>query len=114
MSNVYQLSTEEIKYALDNRRGLPPACLTEEALEQAGCLRTVCALPKDFKERASYLGNVLTQMTSGSNVKDERLRLVVSQLSQALSYMLNSTSWQDGELHDFDLLELRLKLGQFV
>jgi len=46
--------------------------------------------------------------------QDDRLRSTVGQLAQALSYMLNSTSWQDGELHEFDLGEIKRKLRRFL
>lgn len=74
----------------------------------------VCVLPKDFMERVSYIGNLLSQMTMDSKgIKDDQLRLVAGKLCQAVSYMLNSCSWRDGELHDFDYEELRRKLSVF-
>jgi hypothetical protein len=107
------MDAEEIKYAMDNRHGVYPDQLTREALREAGCSELVCILPNDFNERVSYLGNTLTQMLTRSP-KDDRLRATVGQLCQALSYMLNSRSWLDGELHDFDYMELQTKLRRFV
>ena len=109
------MDAEEIKQAMQNRRGLHLEELTIEALREAGCMDVVMAIPKDFMERTSYIGNLLAQMTMDSKgVKDDRLRLVVGQLCQALSYMMNSCSWREGELHDFDYQELQSKLGRFV
>lgn len=107
-------SVEEIKKSLETRRGFDPSRLTEELLKEAGCLSVVCVLPKDFMERVSYIGNLLSQMTMDSKgIKDDQLRLVAGKLCQAVSYMLNSCSWRDGELHDFDYEELRCKLSVF-
>ena len=109
------MDAEEIKQAMQNRRGLHLEELTTEALREAGCMDVVMAIPKDFMERTSYIGNLLAQMTmDNKGVKDDRLRLVVGQLCQALSYMMNSCSWREGELHDFDLMELQSKLGRFI
>jgi hypothetical protein len=111
-------STEEIvnniKYAIENKRGLHPSAITEDGLKQAGCMEVVCAMPNDFMERVSFLGDMLSQMTmSSKGIKDDRLRLVAGHLCQAFSYMLNSCSWREGELHDFDYEELRRKLRVF-
>lgn len=109
------MNAEEIKDAMDNRRGMQLEELTKEALREAGCMDVVMAIPADFKERTSYFGNLLAQMTmDNKGVKDDRLRLVVGQLCQSLSYMMNSCSWQEGELHDFDLDEIRRKLGRLL
>jgi len=108
------MDAEQIKYAMDNRSSLPPEELTATMLREAGCLERVCVLPSDFKERMSYLANVLVQSISTQNVNDDRLRSTVGELSQALCYMMNSASWREGELHDFDSLELQEKLGRFV
>ena len=105
------MDAEDIKLALQSRRGIYPDQVTREALRDAGCLELLCAMPSDFNERVSYLGNTLTQMLT-REPKDDRLRATVGTLCQALAYMLNSTSWQDGELHEFDLLELQRKLAR--
>ena len=111
---AFIVDAEEIKNAMDGRRGVWPDEITREALREAGCLETVCVLPSDFRERMSYLANVLVQSISNQAVKDDRLRSTVGQLSQALCYMMNSCSWHEGELHDFDYAELQSKLGRFV
>jgi hypothetical protein len=108
------MDSEEIKYALDNRTSLPPENITAEMLREAGCLERVCVLPRDFRERMSYLANVLVQGISGDTVNDDRLRHTVGQLAQSLCYMMNSASWMDGELHDFDAMKLQENLGRFI
>lgn len=102
---------DEIKYAMENRLSLPPDQVDEASLRAAGCMGRVFLLPEPFNERASYMGDVLVQMVT-RKPKDDDLRFVVGQLCQALSYTLNSTSWRDGKLHDFDLDEIRRKVGR--
>lgn len=107
--------SSRISLAMECRQGLHPGEVTVEALREAGCMDVVMPIPKDFMERTRYIGNLLAQMTmDNKGVKDDRLRLVVGQLCQTLSYMFNSCSWQEGELMDFDYAELQSKLGRFV
>ncbi len=109
------VSAEEIRYAMDNRHGLNPAELTSDALSDAGCMDFVMPMPKEFKERVRHIGNLLAQMTTNSKcVKDENLGFVVRQLCQTLSYLLNSCSWQEGKLHDFDYEEIQAKLERLI
>jgi hypothetical protein len=105
---------DEIVSAMERRASLAPEHLTSSALREAGCMGRVCVLPEQFNERMSYLADVLVQSVRSSIVKDDRLRSTLGQLAQAMSYMMNSASWRDGELHDFDALELQLKLRRFV
>jgi len=105
----------DVKQAMQERRGLRLEELTREALQAAGCMDVVMAIPQDFMERVSYVGNLLAQMTMDSKgIKDDRLRLVVGRLCQALSYMMNSCSWREGQLHDFDYQEVTSKLGRLI
>lgn len=112
-SEGFEMNAEEIKQAMEERRGVYPEQVTRSDLSNAGCSELVCLLPKDFNERISYLGNTLTQMLTRSP-KDDKLRSTVGQLCQSLSYMLNSCSWQEGELLDFDAEELSRKLSRLV
>jgi len=105
---------DEIKSAIERRASIAPEELTGAVLREAGCMDRVCVLPGQFNERMSYLADVLVQSIRSTSVKDDQLRSTVGQLAVALSYMMNSASWRDGELHDFDALELQLKLGRFV
>ena len=104
---------DEIRTAMDEKRGLHPDRLTREGLRTAGCWELVCVLPKDFDERVRYLANTLVQMMTRTQV-DDQLRAAVGELCRAMSYMLNSSSWKDGKLHDFDRDELKRKLGRFA
>ena len=104
------MSVESIRYALENRTAILPVEVDEKSLREAGCWDHVCVLPDQFDDRVRYLGDALVQSLTRSP-KDDNLRLLVGTLCQSLSYVLNSTSWQDGELHDFDLDEIRRKLS---
>ncbi len=107
-------NVERIKYAVKNRTSLPPDQVDETSLMAAGCQSRVFLLPKKLDERMSYMANVLVQMFGiGSPVKDD-LKFVSSVLCQTLSYLVNSQSWRDGELHDFDLDEIKRKVGLLV
>ena len=108
-----KLAPEDIKLQIERRVGIPPEELSAANLEEAGCLRVVCVLPKQLNERASYLADSLVQMIC-RYPKDDQLRATVGQLCQALSYMMNSTSWREGKLHDFDQQELKRKLSRFA
>lgn len=106
------LSADDIKSRMERHSGIYPEELTVAALREAGCMSTVMMLPEGFNDRVRYLGNLLVQMTR--DVKcDESLKYRFGALSQAMSYLLNSTSWSDGELHDFDAKELKRKLQHF-
>lgn len=109
----YRAIADEVRAAMEHRRGMCPDQLTRDGLREAGCSELVCVLPKDFDERIRYLGNTLVQMLTRTKV-DDQLRATVGELCQALSYMLNSSSWRDGELHEFDRDELKRKLGRFA
>jgi hypothetical protein len=84
--------------------------LTEELLDEAGCMRLVAPLPEDFDDRVRYLGDVLAQMCMNQKVKDDRLCMFLRSMASALSYLLNSSSYRDGELHDYDAAALAGKL----
>lgn len=103
------MNSEQIKYAMENRQSIEPEGVTREMLREAGCDDRVCVLPEKYNDRVSYLGDVLVQITC-KGPKDDRLRSTVGKLTQALSYLINSTSWQEGELFDFDQMELQRKL----
>ena len=73
----------------------------------------VCVLPENINERLSYLADVLVQAVT-RQPKDDQLRFVVGRLCQSLSYVMNSASWRDGVLHDFDRAEVERKLGRLT
>ena len=100
----------ELKYAVEKRIGVSPDEISEARLRDAGLLGRVFLLPEPLNERARYMADVLVQMLGmGSPVKGD-LRMASGVLCQALSYLMNSSSWRDGELHDFDLDEIRRKV----
>ena len=106
------MNVEEIKYAIKSRQSLPPDQVDAASLLAAGCQDRVFLLPENFNERVSYMADVLVQMLGfGSPVKGD-LRFASGVLCQALSYLVNSQSWRDGELHDFDREEIRRKVGR--
>ena len=107
------MSVEEIKYALEHRQTIDPDFVNESDLDQAGCLIRVCVLPENITERFQYLGDALVQMVRQS-VKDDDLRICIGQLAQSLSYMINSASWRENTLHQFDRDELKRKLRAFL
>ena len=103
-------TVEDIKYALGKRLSVRPEDVDGESLRKAGCQDRVFLLSKDFNERASYMADVLVQMLgTGSPVKGD-LRFAAGTICQALSYLVNSQSWREGELLDFDRDEIRRKL----
>lgn len=106
------MDASKIRYAIEHRTGVKPDELSSADLLAAGCWDHVYVLPDNYNDRVRNIGDVLVQMLTRKPA-DGRLRMVVGQLCQALSYMLNSTSWRDGELHDFDLDTLKQKLGRF-
>lgn len=103
--------TETIKYALKNRSALGLHEVDTESLREAGCWDKILVLPEPLNERLTYLGDALVQSVKP---KDDKLRFVMGRLCQSLSYMLNSASWREGELHEFDLDEIKRKLGSLA
>ena len=104
---------DQIKWSMEQRCTLSLADLTEDALRMAGCSERVAVLPKGINDRYRYLGDMLVQMVRNAKT-DDQLRFAVGALAQSLSYLLNSRSWTDGKLHDFDDQELRRKLQRFT
>ena len=102
-------TTSQIEYALEKHASVNPEDLTQSDLREAGCLERVCVLPAELNERLSYLANVLVQATT-RHPNDDKLRMTVGTLCQAMTYLFNSASWREGELHDFDAEEIRRKL----
>ena len=108
------LDVEELRRAVEERIGVPPDEVTEALLREAKLQPRVFLLPENFNERASYIADVLVQMLGvGSPVKGD-LRFLSGHLVQALSYLVNSQSWRDGKLHDFDAREIQRKLAVVV
>ena len=106
------MDVDELRYSVKERLGVSPDDISGANLRDAGLKDRVFLLPEQFNERSSYMADVLVQMLgAGSPVKGD-LRFVSGVLCQALSYLVNSQSWRDGELHDFDRDEIRRKVGR--
>ena len=106
------MDAEELKSAVERRVGVSPDDINESMLRKAGLQVRVFLLPENFNERARYMADVLVQMLGiGSSIKGD-LRLVSGTLCQALSYLVNSASWREGELQNYDLDEIRRKVGR--
>lgn len=106
------MDAEELKYSVEHRLGVVPDKIDEAMLREAGLDGRVFLLPKKFDERVRYMADMLVQMLGvGSPIKGD-MRLTSGILCQALSYLINSSSWRDGELHDFDLDEIRRKVAR--
>jgi len=104
---------DEIRARMESFRGFYLEELGRDSLRDAGCLQTVMVLPADFNERVRILGNMLAQMAS-KEIADDSLRMLAGKLSHAFSYLLNSHSWQSKTLFDFDLEEIKRKLGRLA
>jgi hypothetical protein len=102
--------SDRIKHAIRERRGMYLSELTPEALSDAECMFTVAPLPDDYDSRLRYLGDLLAQMALNHKVADAKLKLHLCSIAAAFSYLLNSSSYRDGELHGFDADELARKL----
>lgn len=109
-----KMSVDEIKHAMENRHSVHPDQVDAASLRAAGCKDRVFLLPEGFNERASYMADVLVQMLGiGSPITGD-LRFASGVICQSLSYLVNSASWRDGELHDFDRNNISRKLSPLV
>lgn len=75
-------------------------------------------LPADTKERMQMLGNLFVGMMrnlyscpySSAVPMNDAMRIELKSLATTLSYLMNSSSFRDGVLHDFDRLEIDTRL----
>lgn len=108
------LSKEELLRKMEKYAGVYPDEITAESLREAGLASTVALLPREHKDRTRYLGNLLAQMCFALKIEDEgddgKLKAEFVRLATALSYLLNSTSFQTGRYEDFDRAEMDRKL----
>ena len=107
------MKPEELKARINNRTTFNLSELSRELLRDADCWENVFVLPKSINERTSYLADGLVQMVV-RQPKNDDLRYVAGKLTQALSYLMNSASWREDEMHDFDLNEIRCKLRRIA
>ncbi len=101
-----------LKECVVERVPINPEELTQSMLREADCLDRVMALPKDLRTRLAYLANTLAQVATRE--QDQALKITVGVLAQSLCYIMNSASWSEGELKDFDLLEIQRKLDSIL
>ncbi len=101
---------ELIKVSLESNQGMYLRQLTDEALEEAGCLYLVAVLPKDYDERIRYLGNILVQMIMSKRKGDAALKMELNTVASTLSYLLNSTSSFEDEYKPYDKQEVDRRL----
>ena len=106
MSNI----VEKLIAASKSGNGVYPEDLNSEVLREAECENVVALIPKDYQKRIRYFGNLFVQMCFSNKIKDEQLKIEMSQLSQALSYLINSSSFRDGKYYEFDKIEISRKL----
>ena len=107
------MDVEELKRRVDGRTTFELSELSEDLLREADCWDRVLVVPNANSERVSYIADALVQMVTNIP-KNDNLRYVVDQLTQSLCYLMNSASWREDELHDFDLAEIRSKLGRIA
>ena len=106
------MDSETLKHLVQKRTTFELSQLNTKLLLEAECWERVLVVPNNFCDRTSYLADVLVQMVC--RPKDDDLRYVVGQLTQSLCYLLNSASWREDKMHDFDLNEIRRKLGRIA
>ncbi len=104
------LSKEELLEKVEEHVGVYLDNLSIELLKEAECWPEVAVLPEDFKKRIKYLGNMLVQMCFVYKTKDDMIRLDLRSIATALSYLLNSTSFDNDEYKKFDREEIDRKL----
>jgi len=104
------LSKEELLEKIEKHHGVYLNEISDESLEEADLFPWVAVLPKNFKSKVRYLGNILAQMCLKHETKDDMLRLELRSIATALSYLLNSVSFDDDEYKKFDREEIDRKL----
>lgn len=104
------MTPEEIQKRLQAGEGVHPEEVTYEDLDEANCLSVMMPIPDDPHERAMLFANNLVQICMGFRGKNEELLVEVRTLAAAVSYLLNSSSFIDGEYYEWDKREINRKL----
>lgn len=109
-------SPEQLRQRVADNMMIAPEDWIEsrDSLLEAG-LDPVYVFPvvRDFRGRVRQLGNILAQMANGVDLqRDGKLMVEIRRTTAALSYLLNCSSFEDNELHDYDKAELDRKLGR--
>lgn len=105
-----KLTSEDLKSYISTSSGLYPSQLDSEEMHKAGLESFVMVIPSDFKERIRYFGNMLAQQCYNTKTEDPFLKVELLTLATTLSYLLNSTSYENGVYHRFDKDEISRKL----
>jgi len=101
------LSVKELQDKVEGAQGVFLGQVDDALLTEAGFLPTVAILPTDYKKRIAYLGNLVVQMCFSyqGEAKDTLVRI-----ASALSYLINSTSFQEKKYFKYDKAEIGRKL----
>jgi len=91
---------QEILKGIDS--GAYPEDLSYELLEEAGAMHVVLPIHKDFRKRMRQFGNIMAQMGYGFKSKDPKLMIEFRTIATTLSYLLNSTSFEEDSYRKFD------------
>ena len=105
-----KLTSEELESHIGTGSGVYPEQLDYEEMIKAGLLGFVTILPKDHKKRIRHFGDQLVQMCYNTETEDPFLKVELLTLATTLSYLLNSTSFENGVYHRFDKDEISRKL----
>lgn len=97
--------------AIRAHQGVDPGRLDWATMRNAGIMPQVMLLENDFDARLRSVGNTLAQMCNAVET-DEQIRTELQRLSAALSYLLNSSSFDAKTYHDFDKREIDRKIGR--
>jgi len=106
------LSKEELLAEIKKPSGIYLDRISQESLIEAGLCPYVALLPENFKDRLRYMGNLLVQISFNCNtkLKNESLKIELTCITTALSYLLNSYSFEHDEYKNFDKEEIDRKL----
>lgn len=107
-----KMTPEAIREAMESNQGVWPESIDAETLKEAGCMYTVAIMPKDYHARLRYMGNLLVQMACSFKCEDSRISITLKLLTSTLSYLINSTSFDDCKYHAFDRQEIDRRMIQ--
>jgi hypothetical protein len=84
------LSKEQLLAKVEKTTAVYLEEISEELLVEAGLDPYVMILPKGFKDKVKYIGNLLVQMCFNFRSKNQMLKLELICITTALSYLLNT------------------------
>ena len=107
---VMSHTAEDLKAFVHANQGVSPENLDPVEMARAGVSQRVVLVPGDQDTKVRYFGNLLVQMVCNRKDRSSPLSVELHTIATALSYLLNSTSFVDGEYHPFDKDEIDRKL----